>query len=139
MTQRDDISPPAQSTCECFALDALDQVLRDYRAASGQLVALSDEGMLCVVDTWPHACLPKECHGHAWSHAEWAAFLEDFAEEGISYHVTEDGRAVVPVMHERLLWGAVVVDPGEACPKLVAEAIAPRTRSLVDSIGLRRL
>lgn len=49
-------APP--TTCDCVVLDALDPVLREHQAAYGQLVALNDEGMLCLIDTWPH-----DCHG----------------------------------------------------------------------------
>ena len=123
-----------QTTCDCAALDALDAVLREHRAASGQLVALTDEGMLCVVDTWPHDCRGQSCWGHAWSDEEWSAFLEGFVAHGSSHHVTADGRAVIPVMQEQLLWGAVIVDPGEACPNLLASAVAPRTGALAASV-----
>jgi hypothetical protein len=123
-----------RTACDCSALDAIDPVLREHQAASGQLVALTDEGMLCVVDTWPHACLPEMCCGHAWSDAEWAAFLEGFTVHRSSHHVTDDGRAVIPVVQEQLLWGAVIVDPGEACPDLIAAAVATRVSSLAGAI-----
>lgn len=61
-------------------------------------------------------------------------FLEDVAAHGASHHVTADGRAVIPVMQEQLLWGAVIVDPGEACPDRIAAAVAPRTGALAASV-----
>jgi hypothetical protein len=137
MTQQVDVIPGPHSICECAILSALDGVLRDCQAASSQLVVLSDEGMLCVVDTWPHDCLPESCHGHAWGDTELASFLEDFAEEGARHHVTADGRAVIPVLHGHLLWGAVIVDPGEAHPDAVAAAIAPQTSAIAESVRLR--
>ena len=124
----------SQATCDCAALDPLDAVLREHEAAYGQLVALNDEGMLCLIDTWPHDCSGQTCWGHAWSDAVWSAFLEDIATHGASHHVTADGRAVIPVMQEQLLWGAVIVDPGDACPELLAAAVAPRTGALAASV-----
>ena len=123
-----------QTTCDCAALDALDAVLREHRAASGHLVALNDEGMLCLIDTWPHDCNGQACWGHAWSDAEWSTFLEYVAAHGASHHVTADGRAVIPVMEQQLLWGAVIVDPGGNCPDLLAAAVAPRAGALAASV-----
>lgn len=122
------------ATCECAALGVLDPVLRRLRATSGHLVALNDEGMLCVVDTWPHDCTGKACWGHAWADDDWSDFLESFAAYGPRPHVTADGRAMIPVVEEGLLWGAMVVDPGEGCPHSLAEAVSPHVSSLTHAV-----
>lgn len=122
--------------CDCMVLGSLDPVFREHRTASGQLVALTDEGMLCVVDSWPHDCSMKACLGHAWTDAEWSSFLEGFAAHGSWHHVTADGRAVIPVVEDDLLWGAIVVDPGTGCPDRIALAIQPHVRTLAHVVRM---
>lgn len=120
--------------CDCAALGPLDPVLREHGAASGRLVALTDEGMLCVIDSWPHDCSDQTCLGHVWTDAEWSFFLQGFAAYGPLHHVSTEGHAVIPVVDEGLLWGAVVVDPGDGCPNAIAAAVQPHVDGLVDAV-----
>ena len=115
----------------------LETLLSSHGARAAELVALTDEGTLSVVESWPTERGPGVSDRSAWSESTWATYLQGLVISGEYHHVTAEGRAFYPLMRAGVLWGAVVVDPGEACPDALALALAPYRASLVESVRTR--
>ena len=116
--------------CACPLTSTLGPLLRHHPDTLAQLLAITDEGLLCTVDTWPHDCGGPLALGHIWASADWPAFVEGFASFGCTPHMTRDGRAIIPIAEHDMLWGALVLHSPRTSLAHVAAALEPQVQGL---------